>query len=177
MKNDGGGGSRSLVSSADRDEGVAVTIGVVGGAVPVVLHSRLGNNTHRGNSGGNSNSRGNSVGNSNGWLSDGNRNSNTLNSNSHGLHTNSDGAGLAGNLPLDGLASLAGHGDTPLLGHGHGDGEGDGVAGGDWLGVADGLGHGPGHGVAGSHGLGHAHGLGDIPGHSLTHLPGHLDCK
>lgn len=138
----------SLVCSAHRDKGLAVTIGVVGGAIAVVDRVSLGNSHSRGSV---DSDRGNMA-----------------------IGLGPEATSLPGHLPLDWVTHLPGHGVTPLHGHLDCDGVGDGSAGGDGLGGADGLWHLLGHGDA--LGLGHldTHSVGDISVDHGALLPGHL---
>ena len=139
----------SLVCSAHRHKGLAVTIGVVGGAIAVVDRVSLANSHCRGSV---DSDRGNMA-----------------------IGLGPEATSLPGHLPLDWVTHLPGHGVTPLHGHLDCHGEGDGGAGGDGLGGADGLWHLLGHGDA--LGLGHldTHGVSHIPADHGALLSGNRD--
>merc|ERR1712110_177177 len=122
----------SLVGSAHRNKGLAITIGVVGGAIAVVDGVSLASSHCRGD-------RGHMD--SNSGLSNGDM--------SHmAIGLGPEATGLASHLPLDGVAHLPGDRVTSLHGNLDGDGEGDSAALGDGLGGAHSFRHLPGHGGA-----------------------------
>ena len=142
----------SLVGSAHGHKGLAVTIGVVGGAIAVVDRVSLGHSHSRGDD--SDSGLGHVVG-------------------DMAIGLGHETTGLAGHLLLDGVTHLPGHGVTPLHGHLDSDGEGDGGALDDGLVGADSLGDLPGDG--GALGLGDldTHGVGHIPADHGALLPGH----
>merc|ERR1719384_109627 len=117
----------SLVGSAHRNKGVAITIGVVGGAIAVVDRVSLANSHCRGDNRSSVNSDGGDRG-------------------DMAIALTHKTTSLSGHTPLDRVTHLPGHGVTPLHWHLDCDGEGDSGAGGDGLGGADSLWHLLGHG-------------------------------
>merc|ERR1719360_156573 len=142
----------SLVGSAHRHKGVAITIGVVGGAIAVMDRVSLANSHCRGDNRGSVNSdRGDMA-----------------------IALTHKTTSLSGHTPLDRVTHLPGHGVTSLHGHLDCDGEGDSGAGGDGLGGADSLWNLLGHGD--TLGLGHldTHGVSDISADHGALLSGDL---
>merc|ERR1719251_216697 len=142
----------SLVGSAHRHKGLAITIGVVGGTIAVVDRVSLANSHCRGDNRGSVNSdRGDMA-----------------------IGLTHKTTSLARHLPLDRVTLLPGQGGTPLHGHLDSDVEGDSGAGGDGLGGADSLWHLLGHGD--TLGLGHldTHSVGDISTDHRALLSGDL---
>merc|ERR1719384_1587692 len=145
----------SLVGSAHRNKGVAITIGVVGGAIAVVDRVSLANSHCRGD----------------------NRSSVNSDRGDRGdmaIALTHKTTSLSGHTPLDRVTHLPGHGVASLHRHLDCHGEGDSGAGGDGLGGADSFWHLLGHGD--TLGLGHldTHSVGDISTDHRALLSGDL---